>query len=274
MDKTPEQLYKERCKRVEDAIQLKVPDRVPVMLNLGYFPAKYAGVTCEDAFYNLAKWKAAVKKTVVELEPDLYMMIGPTPGSALEALDFKQMLWPGHGVSPHNTHQFVEGEYMKADEYDAFLEDPSDFLIRTYLPRVSGSLESFQGLPHLTVLLFGVTSIIGTPGLDGAVAALSKARHDVLQWNSEIKPLEKEIGDLGFPLYSKAATFTPFDIISDRLRGMRRSMLDMYRQPDKLLKTCEKLLPIILRSAIARVEATGKPRVFIPLHRGQRASCR
>lgn len=268
MHKTPEQSYKERAKRVEDAIQLQVPDRIPVVLSLGYFPAKYTGVTCADAFYNPAIWKAAIKKTIVDLEPDSCNITGPTSGSALEALDFKQMLWPGHGVSPFHTHQFVEGEYMKADEYDIFLEDPSDFLIRTYLPRVSGSLGYFQELPHLTVLLFGPTTILGMRGLGEAVAALSKARQEILNWNSEMNSLEKEIGQMGFPMLTKAATFTPFDIISDRLRGMRGSMLDMYRQPDKLLKTCEKLLPIMLRSAIARAKATANPRVFIPLHRG------
>ena len=30
MGKTPEELYKERRKRVQDTIQLRVPDRVPI----------------------------------------------------------------------------------------------------------------------------------------------------------------------------------------------------------------------------------------------------
>jgi hypothetical protein len=269
LSKTPEQSYNERVKRVDDAIQLKVPDRVPVVLSLGYFPAKYAGVTCADAFYAPAKWKAAAKKTVIELEPDACNMTGQTSGNALEAIDFKQMLWPGGpGASPYHTHQFVEGEYMKADEYDVFLEDPSDFLMRTYLPRVSGALGPFQKLPHMTVLLFGPTAILGMNGLDEAIAALSKARQEVLSWNSEMNHAEKDMEQLGFPILTKAATFTAFDIISDRLRGMRGSMLDMYRQPDKLLKTCQKLMPILLRSAINRAKSTGNPRVFIPLHRG------
>jgi len=41
---------------------------------------------------------------------------------------------------------------MKADEYDVFLEDPTDYLIRTYLPRVGGALESLSKLPHMSVL--------------------------------------------------------------------------------------------------------------------------
>ena len=121
MEKTPQELYEDRVNRIEDAIQLKIPDRVPVTLSLGYFPAKYAGITCKDAFYNPAKWKEAAIKTVVDFAPDTYTGMGADSGNALEALDFKQMIWPGHGTSPNHGHQFVEGEYMKADEFDAFL---------------------------------------------------------------------------------------------------------------------------------------------------------
>ena len=268
MSKTPKQLYEERVKRVEDAIQLKIPDRVPVILSLGYFPAKYTGITCADAFYSPGKWKEAAKKTVIDFEPDTCLATGPDSGGALEALDFKQMVWPGHGTSLHHTHQFVEGEYMKADEYEAFLEDPTGFIIRNYLPRTCGNLESFQRLPHLSILLFSPTALLGMPGFEKAIESLSKARQEVLKRNAEIGSLGEELKQLGFPTFSQAATFTPFDVVSDRLRGMRGSMLDMFRQPDRLIKACEKLLPILLGMAVATAKMSGNPRVFIPLHRG------
>jgi len=49
---------------------------------------------------------------------------------------------------------------------------------------------------------------------------------------------------------------------------MRGSMLDMYRQPDNLLKACQQLLPLMLSSGIAGAKRSGSTRVFIPLHRG------
>ena len=55
MEKTPEELFKERKKRVFDAIQLKVPDRVPIVTFGGFFAAKYAGFTCKDAMYDLGQ---------------------------------------------------------------------------------------------------------------------------------------------------------------------------------------------------------------------------
>ena len=41
---SPEQAYKEREKRVNDAIQLQKPDRVPFFPGASYFAAKYAGM--------------------------------------------------------------------------------------------------------------------------------------------------------------------------------------------------------------------------------------
>jgi len=127
--KTPEELFRERSNRVEDAVQLKVPDRIPVAPNFGFFYAKYAGITPEEAHYDYDKWAMAIKKTVLDLQPDMYVsprMILLAPGPVLDMVDFKQIKWPGHGVSSHHSFQFVEEEYMKAEEYDAFIEDPSD----------------------------------------------------------------------------------------------------------------------------------------------------
>ena len=268
MDKETEKLYNERAKRVEDAIRLRIPDRVPVIVDLGFFPAKYTGITCADAFYNPLKWKDASIKTIVDYEPDVYMGLGPDSGAALEALDFKQMLWPGHNASPDHGHQFVEGEYMKPDEYDEFLGDLTGFIIRKYLPRTCGSLEDLQKFPNLSLLLFSPTALLGMPVLDSIISSLSEARQEVLKRNASIGSLRDDLIKLGFPAFSIAATFTPFDIISDRLRGMRGSMMDMFRQPDKLLAACDKMLPIMLGMAVATAKMSGIPRVFIPLHRG------
>ena len=43
--------------------------------------------------------------------------------------------WPGHGLGDDNMYQYVDGEYMKAEEYDEFICDPSDFMLRKWAPR-------------------------------------------------------------------------------------------------------------------------------------------
>lgn len=132
--KTPEELYLEREKRVSDAIRLNLPDRVPVMLELSYFPAKYTGITCEAAYNDYDKWLNACCKTVQDFEPDIVQLTPFFPGTVYELLEPRQLKWPGHGVDPHHAHQFIEGEFMKADEYDAFMDDRSDFMLRCYFP--------------------------------------------------------------------------------------------------------------------------------------------
>ena len=47
--KTPDALYEDRTKRILDAVQLRVPDRVPVMPQFTFFNAAYGGITCEEA---------------------------------------------------------------------------------------------------------------------------------------------------------------------------------------------------------------------------------
>lgn len=274
--KTPEELFRERSKRVEDAVQLKVPDRVPVAPNFGFFYAKYAGITCEEAYYDYDKWKMAVNKTVIDFEPDMYTSPRFTvlsPGPLLEMVDFKQIKWPGHGVSPNHSFQFVEGEYMKAEEYDAFLQDPSDYVIRTYMPRIYGALVPFKMLPPLHSMMVGyaavrLTAELARPEIITALKTLSKARAESLRWRSIMDSLREELTEMGFPSSGESIAVAPYDVIGDFLRGMRGVMLDMYRRPDKLIEATEKVLPMQLQAGVLIAKRSGNPRVFIPLHKG------
>ena len=159
MQKMPEVLYEERKKRVMDAVQLKVPDRVPFMPFFNFFHAKYGGITCQEAMYDYDKLATAAKRTITDFEPDMYnnpfvlVALGPT----LEALDCKYLMWPGGGLPAHHPYQFVEKEYMQADEYDLLINNPFDFSLRHFTPRTWGAFEplakippfrSYQGLPE------------------------------------------------------------------------------------------------------------------------------
>jgi uroporphyrinogen-III decarboxylase len=274
MQRCPEQLYQEREKRFVDAIQLKIPDRVPIAISFGYFPAKYTGITCKDAYYDAGKWMEAYKKTVSDFKPDVVFTIPPSSGTALEYLDPRQVKWPGHGVSPHHSHQAIEDEFMKADEYDALLEDISDFKMRVFMPRISGAMEPFKALPPFWSLGFDYRAVatiaeaLAKPEISAAIETLQKAGRELAKWRAESGALVEEIEKLGFPRFSHASTVVPFDMISDNLRGTRGAMIDLFRQPDKLLEACEKLLPVMLHRAVSMAKSKGNSRVFIALHKG------
>ena len=147
--------YKANITRFKDALQLKkTPDRVPVVVFPNMYPYIYAGMTIEEAMYDYDKCVAGYKKFVLDFKPDVHMgAAGPGPGKFYEILDYKLYKWPGHGVASEHSYQCVEGEYMKAEEYDLFMADPSFFFRNFYLPRVFGALEGFTMLPPLTGIL-------------------------------------------------------------------------------------------------------------------------
>ena len=272
MTTTPEQLYQEREKRVNDAIALKTPDRVPIFLNTGFYDPEYAGFTQEEFMMNAEKHLAANWKVNIDFAPDLAnppVFVGPM----FEALDYKQLKWPGHGLPSNTPYQYVEGEYMKAEEYDDLLFDPSDFAIRLIWPRIFGKLGAFGAMPPLSTLMGGLTAGYGfiqfaLPGGQEAFEAMKKAGEETLKWFGALAGYVKKLREAGFPLACAAATFAPFDMLGDTLRGTKGVMLDMYRRPDKVIAACEKLLPIKIKEAVMTARMSGNPRVFIPMHKG------
>jgi hypothetical protein len=271
--KSNDELRKERTKRIEDAIALKVPDRVPIVPSFSYFPAKYAGFTCEDASFNQERWKEACAKTVKDFQPDMWNFAMSFAGPVMELLGNNQVKLPGHGISPHHSHQAVEAENMKADEYAAFLADPGDFTLRVFTPRVFDKLECFAKLPSLVRLVsgygeIGTTELFTTQEFIDAFELLAEAGRKMKAWSAGTKAFGEEMKQLGFDGVYAASSIAPFDLISDNMRGMRGSMLDMYRHPDELIETCEVLLPMIVDRSITAARRTGNPRVFIPMHRG------
>lgn len=61
----------------------------------------------------------------------------------MELLGLRTFMWPGKHFEPNLPYQFVEDEYMLADEYDEFLANPSDFVVRKMMPRMAETLEPF-----------------------------------------------------------------------------------------------------------------------------------
>jgi len=183
-----EKAYKERATRLKDAIQMKkLPDRVPVFTTYGFFPAVYAGFTPQEVMYDYDKCNIAWKKYMLDFAPDAHIgAVVPGPGKLFDILDFKSYSWPGHGVAPKYGYQFNEGEYMKADEYDALIEDPSNFYSNVHLPRIFGALQAFTA-PSLTNILemygAGFNFIpFGLPPVQTAYKALFEAGAEALKW--------------------------------------------------------------------------------------------
>ena len=276
--KTTGQLYEEREKRVRDVIEIKVPDRIPLTIDIKI--NIYTGIPNSAGYYDPINFKRAMRKITLDFEPDMCNAGLPISGNALEALGVTNRLWPGGPLPPDYEYQFVEGEYMKEDEYDLFLSDPSDFTIRYFLPRMYKALAPLAKLPPLGNLFQGfevLTPLFASPEFIKMAKALERAGREMRKFRKTIGDSYEELAQLGFPAFAHVGTGgvggAPFDTVSSFLRGMKGSMLDMYRRPDKLLQVCDMILKRrIATAAPADPKKRGNPkRTGMPLWRGDKS---
>jgi len=272
--KTPEQLFGERVKRVQDVMQMKQPDRIPIFLFVSNYLSEFGGVNRQELYDNIPLANDLLVKIALLYQPD--QIIGLFDNIAASRLLGDQMIKiPGYGLGPDGSFQFLEQEFMTAEDYDAFLEDPADFGIRTYLPRAFTKLAGLAHLPPLGMSLFGYYNMLNLGMLASAPVAEAL--------NALNQAVQKTVGDgrvvaegwgrlsaLGFPppLTFGSLIEAPFDFMSDTLRGMRGIFLDMLRRPEKLLAAEEKVARFQIEHAVNTFKANKIPYTFIPLHRG------
>ena len=270
-----QEAYRERVTLMKDAIQLeKTPSRIPICPSVGFFPVQYAGVSMYDAMYDYDLLAQAWEKYCNDFTPDAYN--APTsivPGRVLDTLDFKLCMWPGHGVAKQHEYQYVEKEYMKAEEYQDLIDDPTGFFMNVYFPRIFGALKPLERVP----LLPPVNEIpcippamvpFGQEEVQSALKKLMEAGEETIRWREAVRRINGSVMSRGYPAFSGGFTKAPFDVIGDTLRGTRGIMLDLYRHPDELLEACERITPFMVKSGVASCQATGHVMPFIPLHKG------
>jgi len=263
-----EELYRERDKRLLDAIQMKEPDRVPVVFfDVPLLACRYAGLPYSTAYYDAPAWKAAFKTMFADLEPDGWSVAGKESGVALEATGTNCTLWPGGNLPPDIGNQVLEQEFMKEDEYDLFLADPSDFIVRVWLPRVYDTLKPLAKLPPLMNLgtnLAMLSTLFASEEFAQMAAAMKKTGEAQVKWNSEMGRVDLEMTSLGFPtapLLARGGVQPPFSTFSNNFRTYRGVVMDMFRQPEKLKAALDKLVDYRIATAVPAVKEEGRPSV-------------
>jgi uroporphyrinogen-III decarboxylase len=274
--KEAEKLYQTRVTRFIKTIKLEEPDRVPCNLPVGYFPAYYAGYDLKTVMYDYEKQRDAWLKFMHDFG-DMDTFGGPMlvlPAKALEIIDHKLHKWPGHGIADNvPSYQFVEGEYMKKDEYNKLIQDPSDFWLRTFMPRQAGAYAALANLPHLTAFV-GIPifylSRFADPAIQEAYKKMFKAGEEIMKWQRITGEVARAAIEAGYPGFSGGFSGAPFDMLTDMLRGTTGIFMDMYRQPEKIHEAMDRLVPIVIEEAIGTADMSMSPIVMMPLHKGEK----
>lgn len=271
----PSAEYSARLKRFNDAVALRKPDRVPIASLAGLFISRYAGLTNAEAMHDYERladaWLEATKKLNWDMAPPPFQAF---PAPVMEKLGLRTFKWPGKHFADNSHYQFVEDEYMLADEYDELLNDPGDFVLRKMMPRMAETLEPLSLFPPIHWMSSGYTTImflaatLGAPPVQEMLAELMEVGQEMNKFNAAQARLGQELAEAGYPMVTFAFTEAPFDWVSDMFRGLRGTMMDMYRQPDKLKAAIDMFTPFAIQSAVGAAQMSGNPRIFIPLHRG------
>ncbi|MFZ1935545.1 MAG: uroporphyrinogen decarboxylase family protein [Thermoguttaceae bacterium] len=252
-----EQRYQQRLARYVTAMRNGKPDRVPIRPFVAEFTAKYAGYTIQEVTQDYQKAFAAARKCAADFDWDavvgnmVYVWSGLT-----QAIGLKYYAVPGVQVPPDSGFQYLEPPedqaWMRPDEYDLLIADPTGYLFNVWLPRVSADVtpigEPVTMRNNMSFLKGGMAMLSYFGGF-GTQAALLRSESGTV---SAISGILK----------------APFDILADKLRGYKGLCMDMFRQPKKVLAACEALAPHLLQVAASGADPEKNVPIGLWMHRG------
>jgi hypothetical protein len=173
-----------------------------------------------------------------------------------QAIGLKYYATPGVDLPPNTGFQYLEppeGEaWMRADEYDLLIADPTGYLFNVWLPRVSADVSplgrptSFRN--NMSFLKGGMAMMDYFGGFGVQAAKLRSESGTVSAISGILK--------------------APFDILADKLRGYKGLCTDLFRQPEKVLSACEALAPHLLHVALSGADPDKNVPIGLWMHRG------
>lgn len=252
-----EQQYLERLNRYLIAMRNEKPDRIPIRPFAAEFSAKYAGVTCQEVTHDFQKAFAAIRKCAADFDWDatvanmVYVWTGLT-----EAITLRYYAVPGMDLEPDVGFQYLEPPedeaFMRADEYDVLIDDPTGFLFKKWLPRVTRDIVA----PGESATYRNQLALV-----KGSMAML----HYFSAFGEQNARMRRESGTVS----ALAGIFkAPFDILADKLRGYMGLTIDMAEQPAKVLKACEALMPHLFHVALTSADPNRQVPIGFWMHRG------
>jgi hypothetical protein len=252
-----EALYQQRLKRYVTAMRGGKPDRIPIRPFVAEFIATYAGYTCQEVAHDYTKAFEATCKCAADFDWDatvpnmVYVWTGLT-----QALGLKYYAIPGIDISKDFGFQYKEPSeetaYMKVEEYDEFIADPTGFLYNVWLPRVSADVKG-----------------PGEPNTMRGNLALVKGGMAMMQYFNAFGPqcerLRKESGTVS----AISGIFkAPLDILADKLRGYIGLVMDLVERPKKVMAACEALMPHLAWTALSGADPAKNVPIGWWMHRG------
>jgi hypothetical protein len=251
-----ELLYRQRVHRYVTAMRNERPDRVPIRPLLAEFCGKIGGFDAMQQAHDFRLAFEAVYRTARILDCDalvgnmVYVWTGLT-----QALGLKYYCIPGIDGKAAHGFQYIEPPddraWMRPEEYDHLIEDPTGYLYGVWLPRISGEVVA-----------------PGQPATFRNQFALVKSALAMLYYFHSFGAHGQRLRtDCAMPGALMGTLKAPLDILADKLRGYMGLVMDLQERPEKVLAACQALAPHLYHAAVTAADPQGYLPIGFWMHR-------
>lgn len=250
-------LYQQRLARYVTAMRNEKPDMVPIRPFVAEFTAKYAGMDCQQVTQDYRLAFDAVVRCAADFDWDAVVAnMVYVWGMIPQALGTRYLSIPGVGLDRDTGFQYLEpaedDAWMKPDEYDALIEDPTGYLLNVWMLRTSRRL---VGPGEANTVQNNVAWLMGGMAMMQYFTA----------FGPQVQRLRRECGTASA---IAGILKSPFDIIADKFRGYIGLTMDLFERPKKVLAAAEALMPHMLHVALSTADPNKEVPITIWMHRG------
>lgn len=250
MTPTEQKKYDARLKRLQDALALKEPDRVPIDITGGCYMIQRLGYTMAESNYDetMEIGKEAARRFMLDYEPDVMTGLNLTyagEGRGHEMQGSRTLYISGMANAPignDSMPQFIEFPTLYDDEFEEFFYDYTRWSLNKFLPRVSSVMEPFRDFQlNLSHRGIGeVAAAFSKPEIRKAIKKLWEIDDFYQVYRKKLATANEELAELGFPSMTGGRAVVPFDKYSDTYRGMELTFVDIFEDENLVMKFCNK----------------------------------
>lgn len=274
------ELYEKRLKRINDSIELKEPDRVPVIPIVQCYPFIHSGYTMADILYDmdLSKSRKSIFNYLDEYQPDAmfgHAWVNIAQGPVMEKTGPKTLRWagmPGNIIDKNSIHQFIEFPVLEEEEFGEFFTDRTGWYMKKGLPRTMKLLEEFQKFDVSSYGIFNshgmIAASVSTPEFKKMMQTLWEVNDMMVDSGRRMQQLDADIEERGYPVPATGFAAVPYDSYSDFLRGTLDGLADLYERPDEVKNYCEEQFEATLEMIKMQGKSMPGKHVFMALHKG------
>jgi hypothetical protein len=249
--------YQERLTRYVTALYNEKPDRVPLRIFSEEFSAKYCGYNNYEVAVDHELQFDINRRFAVETGIDAIQTNSVVNWFGMQkAIGWEGITFPGIGIPVDSVNQWSEPTteeeaFLKAIEYEEFIDDPTAFLVNHWLPRFTRHIRQ----PGDPVTFEHNLSLIN------GVMAYNKFFNS---WGTKTV----ELIEAGVVPAVASVLKAPLDILGDKMRGYVNLCYDLHERREQVLLACEALMPHLANLVLGGADPQGNIPSIIWMHRG------